>query len=209
MSSPSKRIFFENFTFHVSKNVYEPAEDTYLLAESLVVNQDDVVLDVGTGCGILGVLVAKKAKKVVALDLNPHAVRCAQMNAERNSVADKMDTRLGNLFEPVMDDEKFNMIIFNTPYLPSKKSEQKAWIDRAWAGGPSGREIIDQFISQAPQHLAEKGRIVMVQSTLSNVHETVRKLEEEGLVATIVAEKKVAFETIVVIKGESHPSNTR
>jgi release factor glutamine methyltransferase len=209
MSSPSKKIFFENFTFHVSKNVYEPAEDTYLLAESLVVNQDDVVLDVGTGCGILGVLVAKKAKKVVALDLNPHAVRCAQMNAERNSVADKMDTRLGNLFEPVMDDEKFNMIIFNTPYLPSKKSEQKAWIDRAWAGGPSGREIIDQFISQAPQHLAEKGRIVMVQSTLSNVHETVRKLEEEGLVATIVAEKKVAFETIVVIKGESHPSNTR
>lgn len=209
MSSPSKRIFFENFTFHVSKNVYEPAEDTYLLAESLVVNQDDVVLDVGTGCGILGVLVAKKAKRVVALDLNPHAVRCAQMNAERNSVADKMDTRLGNLFEPVMDDEKFNMIIFNTPYLPSKKSEQKAWIDRAWAGGPSGREIIDQFISQAPQYLAEKGRIVMVQSTLSNVHETVRKLEEEGLVATIVAEKKVAFETIVVIKGESHPSNTR
>jgi release factor glutamine methyltransferase len=157
----------------------------------------------------LGVLVAKKAKKVVALDLNPHAVRCAQMNAERNSVADKMDTRLGNLFEPVMDDEKFNMIIFNTPYLPSKKSERKAWIDRAWAGGPSGREIIDQFISQAPQYLAEKGRIVMVQSTLSNVHETVRKLEEEGLVATIVAEKKVAFETIVVIKGESHPSNTR
>ena len=209
MSSSSKRIFFENFTFHVSKNVYEPAEDTYLLAESLVVNQDDVVLDMGTGCGILGVLAAKKAKKVVAVDMNPHAVRCTQMNAERNSVADKMDTRLGNLFEPVMDDEKFNMIIFNTPYLPSKKSEQKAWIDRAWAGGPSGREIIDQFISQAPQYLAEKGRIVMVQSTLSNVHETVRKLEEEGLVATIVAEKKVAFETIVVIKGESHPGNTR
>ena len=209
MSSPSKRIFFENYTFHVSKNVYEPAEDTYLLAESLVVNQDDVVLDMGTGCGILGVLAAKKAKKVVAVDMNPHAVRCTQMNAERNSVADKMDTRLGNLFEPVMDDEKFNMIIFNTPYLPSKKSEQKAWIDRAWAGGPSGREIIDQFISQAPRHMSEKGRIFMVQSTLSNVHETVRKLEEEGLVATIVAEKKVAFETIVVIKGESHSSNIR
>lgn len=209
MSSPSKTVFFENFTFHVSKNVYEPAEDTYLLAESLVVNQDDVVLDVGTGCGILGVLAAKKAKKVVAVDINPHAIRCTQMNAERNGVADKMDTRLGNLFEPVMDDEKFNMIIFNSPYLPSKKSEQKAWIDRAWAGGSSGREIINQFISQAPQYMVEKGRILMVQSTLSNVRETVRKLEEEGLVATVVAEKKVAFETIVVIRGEYRHSNTR
>ena len=207
MNSPEKKILFGNYAFYVSKNVYEPAEDTFLLAENLSVNQNDAVLDMGTGCGILGVLAAKKAKKVVATDLNPRAVRCAQMNAELNNVVDKIDVRLGNMFEPISEDEKFNVIVFNAPYLPSEESEQKTWIDRAWAGGSSGREIIDQFISRAPQHLVEKGRIILVQSTLSNVHETIQKLEEEGLTAIIAAEKKVAFETIVVIHGESRPSS--
>jgi len=205
MSSPKKKIFFDNYAFFVLKNVYEPAEDSFLLAENLVVNQNDVVLDVGTGCGILGILAAKKAKKVVAIDVNPHAVSCAQMNAELNGVAGKMDIRLGNLFEPVEGNEKFNVIVFNGPYLPSERSEQKTWIERACAGGPSGRELVDQFISQAPRYLMEEGKIVLVQSTLSNVDETIQKLEGEGLRAVIVAKKKVAFETIVVIHAERQP----
>ncbi len=205
MSSPKKKIFFDNSVFYVLKNVYEPAEDSFLLAENLVVNQNDVVLDVGTGCGILGILAAKKAKKVVAIDVNPHAVSCAQMNAKLNGVVDKMDIRLGNLFEPVEGNEKFNVIVFNAPYLPSERSEQKTWIEQAWAGGPSGRELVDRFISQAPGYLMERGKIVLVQSTLSNVDETIRKLEEEGLRAVIVAKKKVAFETIVVIQAERQP----
>jgi len=205
MNSPRKKIFFNNHVFYVLKDVYEPAKDSFLLAENLVVNQNDVVLDVGIGCGILGILAAKKAKKVVAIDVNPHAVGCARMNAELNGVAGKMDIRLGNLFEPVEGNEKFNVIVFNAPYLPSERSEQKTWIERAWAGGPSGRELIDQFISQAPRYLMEKGKIVLVQSTLSNVDETIRKLEEEGLRAVIVAKKKVAFETIVVILAERQP----
>ena len=205
MSSPKKKIFFDNYAFFVLKNVYEPAEDSFLLAENLVVNQNDVVLDVGTGCGILGILAAKKAKKVVAIDVNPHAVSCAQMNAELNGVAGKMDIRLGNLFEPVEGNEKFNVIVFNAPYLPSERSEQKTWIERAWAGGLSGRELVDQFISQAPRYLMEEGKIVLVQSTLSNVDETIQKLEGEGLRAVIVAKKKVAFETIAVIQAERQP----
>lgn len=202
MNSPKKKIFFENHAFYILKNVYEPAEDTFLLAENLVVNENDVVLDVGTGCGIIGILAAKKAKKVVAIDVNPHAISCAQMNAKLNGVAGKSDIRLGNLFEPVKGNEKFSMIVFNAPYLPSERSEQKTWIERSWAGGPSGRKLVDQFISQAPRYLMEKGKIVLVQSTFSNVDETVQKLEEEGLRAVVVAKKKVAFETIVVIQAK-------
>jgi len=205
MNSPKKKIFFDNHAFYVLKNVYEPAEDTFLFAENLVVNQNDVVLDVGTGCGIIGILAAKKAKKVVAIDVNPHAVSCARMNAKLNGVAGKMDIRLGNLFEPVEGNEKFDVIVFNAPYLSSERSEQKTWIGRAWAGGPSGMELVDQFISEAPRYLMEKGKIVLVQSTLSNVDETIRKLGEEGLSAVIVAKKKVAFETIVVIQAEHQP----
>jgi len=202
MKSFEKKIFFDDSTFYILKDVYEPAEDTFLLAENLLVNENDVVLDMGTGCGILGVLAAKKARKVVAVDINPHAVSCAKMNAKFNGVMEKMDIRLGNLFDLVKKKERFSLILFNAPYLPTETGEQRTWIGRAWAGGSTGRQVIDEFISQTPSHLKKGGRILLVQSTLSNVDETLRRLEKEGLRAKVIVEKKVAFETIVVIQAE-------
>ncbi len=201
MKSSRKKTFFNNNAFYVSKDVYEPAEDTFLLAENLTVNKDDVVLDMGTGCGILGILAAKKAKKVIAVDSNPHAVRCAKINAKVNKVADKMDIRLGDLFQPIKQDERFTLILFNAPYLPSGPEEEKTWMGRAWAGGPRGRQLIDRFIAEALHYLSENGRILLVQSSLSDVEETLNKLRETELEARILAEKRFMFETIVLIEA--------
>ncbi len=196
-----KKTFFNEYTFHVSKDVYEPAEDTFLLAENLVVDKNDVVLDVGTGCGILGILAAKKARWVVAVDVNPHAVRCAKMNAKLNGVTEKMETLRSDLFKAIKKNEKFDLIIFNAPYLPSETVEKNNWIERAWAGGPTGRQLISEFIVQAPDYLKKRGRILLVQSTLSDVEETVQKLGERRFCVRVLAQEKVAFETIVVIEA--------
>lgn len=201
MNSSNKKVFFGDRVFLVFKDVYEPAEDTFLLAENLHVNEEDVVLDMGTGCGILGILAAEKARKVLAVDINPQAVRCSQRNAKLNGVAEKMDIRLGDLFTPVKDGEKFSLIVFNAPYLPSEPVERETWLGKAWAGGPKGRQIIDRFISQVTNYLTRDGRAVLVQSSLSGVQETLRKLEEEGLRSSVIAEKKAWFEKIVVIQA--------
>jgi len=205
MKSPEKgikKIFFNGCTFYVLQKVYEPAEDTFLLAENLVVNRDDVVLDVGTGCGILGILAAKKAKKVVATDINPYAVKCARINARQNGVLAKMDIRLGSLFEPIKDSEKFDVVVFNAPYLPTSRSEKKSLTDRAWSGGQRGRDVIDPFIFEAPKYLKKKNnRIFLVQSSLSDIDETIWRFRERGLKAKVIAEKKFPFETIVVIRA--------
>ncbi len=201
MKSSRKKIFFNDHAFYVSRDVYEPAEDTFLLAENLSIDENDVVLDLGTACGILEILAAKKAKMVVATDLNPHAVNCAKINAKLSRVEDKMDIRLGDLFQPIKQDERFSLILFNAPYLPSSRDEEKTWIERAWAGGPTGRQLIDRFISEAPRYLSENGRILLVQSSLSNINETLQKLTELGLKARIFAEKKVMFETIALIEA--------
>lgn len=155
----------------------------------------------GTGCGVLGILAAKKAKKVIAVDSNPHAVRCAKINAKVNKVADKMDIRLGDLLQPIKQDERFTLILFNSPYLPSSPDEEKTWIGRAWAGGPTGRQLIDHFIAEAPRYLGENGRILLVQSSLSNVEETLNKLGETGLDIRTLSEKRFMFETIVLIEA--------
>jgi len=201
--SREKTIFFSDCFFHVSENVYEPAEDTFLLAEYLVVNvkENDFVLDVGTGCGILAVLAAKKAKKVVATDINPFAIRCAKRNIRLNNVDDKVEIREGNLFQPILENEKFTLILFNAPYLPSETWEQNEWLNQAWAGGLNGRRIIDAFIEQAPKHLTGDGKILLVQSSLSNIDKTIQSFRQKGLEAKVVAEKKMFFESIVLIQA--------
>jgi len=141
-----RKLFFEDYVFFVDEKVYEPAEDTFLLAENMKVKESDVVLDMGTGCGILAVLAAVKAKKVVAVDINPYAIKCAKKNAEFNGVENKIEFRLGELFQPISSNETFDLIIFNPPYLPSAPHEERSWIEKAWAGGSSGRKVVDRFI---------------------------------------------------------------
>ena len=201
---PMKKVFFNDYVFYILENVYEPAEDTFLLADNLRVNENDFVLDMGTGCGILGILAAKKARWVIAVDINPYAVCCAKMNAKFNGVERKMNILQGDFFQPIKKDGKFDLILFNAPYLPSEKEEQKTWIEKAWAGGLCGRELIDGFLFEAPKRLRVDGRVFLLQSTLSEVDKTMRTFEGAGLQAKVIAEKKVAFETIVVIEARSH-----
>ena len=86
MPCPSKRVHFGEYVFDIYDDVYEPAEDSFLFAENLDVKEGERVLDVGTGCGMLAVIAAKRAGGVVAVDLNPFAIRCAKSNSTLNGV---------------------------------------------------------------------------------------------------------------------------
>jgi len=201
ISNRAKMVFFEDKVFYVSEMVYEPAEDTLLLAENSQVEPNDMVLEIGVGCGILSVLSAPKARRVVAVDINPYAVKCTKLNARMNSVSEKMDIIRGDLFRPLKESGLFDLILFNAPYLPTEEGEPKDWIDYAWAGGKGGRNLIDRFIDSVSKCLKPCGRVLLVQSTLSDVEETLRKLEKRNFKVKIVAERKVAFETITLIEA--------
>ena len=197
-----KKAYFKDYVFKVDEHVYEPAEDTFLIAEKMAVTEDDTVLEIGTGCGILAVLAAQKAKTVVAVDINPHALECAGRNAETNSIKEKIEFRYGDLFQPIKQNERFSLILFNSPYLPSEPDEEKSWIGKAWAGGPTGRTVIDRFIADAPKRLADGGRILLVQSSLSDVNRTLEMFKERNLHAVVVAQVKVPFESIVLVEAK-------
>jgi release factor glutamine methyltransferase len=172
------------------------------MAENLNVRFNEKVLDVGTGCGILAILASEKASNVIATDVNPHAVKCAQLNVQINGKAKKVEVRTGNLFDPVKTSESFDLIIFNPPYLPVKKTNSNHWIEDSWNGGAEGREVIDDFLDEAPAHLNDDGRIALLLSTLSDRGETKRKLEEAGLKMEVISEKKLNFETIFLIEAK-------
>ncbi|HJW65968.1 MAG TPA: HemK2/MTQ2 family protein methyltransferase [Candidatus Bathyarchaeia archaeon] len=205
MSSRSKRVFFGAFVFVVDENVYEPAEDTFLLAENLDVNDGDIILDMGTGCGILGILAAKRAKYVVAVDINPYAVRCAKENALLNNARSKISFIQADLFEAFSEKTKFDMILFNAPYLPVEENESTSWVSQAWSGGATGREVIDRFITESVAHLKERGRIILLQSSLADIEGTLLALKKQCMSGKVTAEcVQPFFEKIVLLEGKKH-----
>ena len=193
-------IEYKGIVIYKHPNVYEPAEDTFLLAENLDIKRTDEVLEIGTGTGLITVIAAQKSRKVVATDINEHAIKCALKNTITNRTYN-VELRKGNLFEPVKD-ERFDLILFNTPYLPTEDDEKlDNELNAAFDGGPEGRETIDQFLEEVKDHLNEGGRVQLIQSSLSDNEKTIKKLEQYGFDAEITASEKCFFEEIVVITG--------
>src|SRR5512144_3328712 len=72
------------------------------------------VLDMGTGSGVNAILAATKGADVVAVDINPHAVKAARANAARNKVEDRIAIRRSDLFEAV--EGRFDLVVFDPPF---------------------------------------------------------------------------------------------
>jgi release factor glutamine methyltransferase len=201
MNSPNKKTFFEDFAFEICDEVYEPAEDSFLFAENLRVKKGARVLDMGTGSGILGIIAAKQASEVLAVDINPFAVSCAKQNAKHNKVRNMAFLR-GDLFTPLAQEAKFDLILFNSPYLPSEKGEEETWLGRAWAGGATGRQVIDQFILETAHHLEKNGEIMLMQSNLANIEETKEKFNSHEMKTEVAATLDLPFfETLTLIRA--------
>lgn len=189
------------------KEVYEPDEDTFLLAEVIKKEKlkNKVVLEIGTGTGILALLCAKKAKKVVAVDINESAVKCAKLNAKVNDI-NNIEARRSDVFSGLKKGEKFDLIALNPPYLPVSEKEEikepKDALSLAWNGGKSGRKVINKFLECCEEHLKAKGKILLLGSSLSDYAKTTKRLEEKGFKAEIRARKRFFFEELAVIEAE-------
>lgn len=177
--------------------VYPPAEDTFLLIDNLVADASDCVLEIGAGTGLVSIFASLKSKHVTCTDINPHAIKCTQDNVKLNKRSN-VDVLMSDLFENI--DGKYDLIIFNTPYLPVFEEEH---VDdnysKAWDGGENGREVIDRFLNEAPSYLKDDGIIQLVQSSLSDNDKTLDILDKMGLKAEITAIEHIFFEDITLI----------
>lgn len=185
-------------TFILLPGVFLPygVATSKFMAKNLMVKEGDQVLDVGTGSGIQAIFAAGLARKVVATDINPKSILCAKINAKLNGVENKVEARLGDLFSPIKSDEKFDLIIFNFPYLPL---DPKGVLERAWCGG-RGRSVVSRFLKEVKRFLKEEGRVQMVYSSVAgDVEKFLEALKSAGFNAKILAWRYLPFEKLALI----------
>jgi release factor glutamine methyltransferase len=115
------------------------------------------VLDMGTGSGVCAVFAARRARRVVAVDINAAAVRCARLNAALNGLEDRIEARHGDLFEPVAG-ERFDLILFNPPFLQGEPRNDR---DRAWRA----LGVAERFADGLERHLEPSGCALLLLST--------------------------------------------
>jgi release factor glutamine methyltransferase len=197
----SVRIYRDK-EFEVLDDVYDPAEDSFLLVEAALkeARPQDKALEIGTGSGIVS-LFLKDMVDVVATDINPHACRNARLNGVPVVRTDLYTGICG----------RFDLIIFNPPYLPTAPEEKlDAWLNRAFDGGPTGRREIERFVKGVDRILAPGGRILTVISSLTGIDETEKLFGEQGLRMETVSTENVPFEKLVVLKffRPSKPTKT-
>ena len=189
-----------DFIINTDENVYVPAEDSYLLADNLAIEKGQSVLEIGTGSGIVAMYASRLTDNITVTDINFDACRLAEKNFEENGI-EGIEILFGNMFEPVKN-RKFDVILFNTPYLPTEEDEVlDNTINYAFDGGLNGRKVIDIFLNEVGNHLNDGGIVQLIQSSLSGNEETLEMLDRLGFIAEIAASEHFFFEDITLINA--------
>lgn len=191
MHDKVKRILiYKNNVFILEDNVFEPKYDSFFLEENIILKNGECALDITTGVGFHAIMMADKANKVIGVDINPNAVKCAITNTIINRVEDKVEIRLGNLFEAVKSEEKFDLIVVSPPQMPTPPSKRRNdWYGISNFGGRDGRKILDKIIENAKNFLEEGGRLQILHPHYSNIPKSIKMLESLGFEVEITAEK--------------------
>ncbi len=175
--------------------VYSPEEDTFLLltAAKAEARASDLALEIGSGSGLISWELAHKVRGILATDINPHAVRATKSKG--------IETIRADLFSGIKG--KFDLILFNPPYLPTNSIERTSqWINYALDGGVSGRDTIGRFLRDLREHLRPGGRALLLISSLTGLNEVNEIALAEGFDITELARIRCFFEQLYVLRLE-------
>ncbi|MEU7530718.1 methyltransferase [Saccharothrix sp. NPDC042600] len=169
---------------------------------------DGSLLEIGSGCGLIAVSAALAGcRGVVATDLNPVAVENTALNARRFGVADAVSCRLGDLFAPLAEEERFDVVywhsnnVWTPPALTPEHVHELAYVD-------PGYDAHKRFFRDARAHLAPGGRVLLgVSSRAERTHLDLFAAHEHqrlvSLASTTVTEPEgpVVYELLELLGG--------
>ncbi|WP_182405793.1 class I SAM-dependent methyltransferase [Psychrobacter sp. GP33] len=152
--------------------VFAPTRHEYvqLLLDAPLPDKHDVAFDIGTGTGLLAIILAQRGiKQIIATDLNPRALACASDNFARLALS-TVQLQQADLFPT--DAPLAHLIVCNPPWLPAKPTSPLEY-----AVYDANSAMLRGFLQGAKQRLAEQGEVWLILSDLAE-HLQLRSREE-------------------------------
>lgn len=203
------------------EDVYEPAEDSFLLLDALEKDMDQILasqplicVELGSGSGIIISALSKLVQArshCIAVDISPVACQVTERTAIANNVS--VDVLNMSLLAAIKD-HSIDLLVFNPPYVPSRvdkdceerQLEQENVVSssdnliRTWAGGVNGREVIDQVVEEIDRVLAPNGTFYLLLLKENKPYEIIKDLKVRKFKAEIFMERKIIGEHLVILK---------
>ncbi len=197
---------FWSLTFKVSPAVLIPRADTEALVQAVI---DDVrgkgaksvsIIEIGTGSGAVSIAIARELQHldltIKAVDVSRKALEVAKENAAANGVGDIIDLVESDSFANIHDDERYDMIVSNPPYISREFFDtlDKTVKDHepaiALYGGIDGLDFYKDIFVTGSKYLNQNGKI-FVEIDYRKEPE-IQALVAEGELSIIGAHKDIA-----------------
>jgi release factor glutamine methyltransferase len=161
--------------------------------DARLVREEFEVLDMGTGSGVCALFAARHAHRVVAVDINPAAARCAQINALMNQLQHRVEVRHGDLFAPVAG-ERFDLVLFNPPFVRAAPRDDR---ERAWRSV----DAAERFAADLGAHLKPEGCALVLLSSYGDAGAFVSELARQGFTLTPHAVRRFVGERVAIFRA--------
>lgn len=181
---------------------YAFSQDSVFLANTAKLAKNDVVLDLGCGCGILATLalVKRGVKRAVGIEIQPRVVKMAQESILKNGLQDKFDVICGDVkdIRTLVKAESFDKVLCNPPYFANGDLLTNKNLSRIESSA-----TLDDFVSAAAYALRFGGDlwIVIKADRLASLISSLKARNLEPKEATVVYPKPTSDADVVIVKA--------
>jgi release factor glutamine methyltransferase len=197
--------------------VYEPAEDSFLLLDSLEQEKEyinahytsPIVVEIGTGSGIVTTFMHNSIVPqgiFLTTDLNPHACRSSIATSKKNGGAlflDSLQADLTSCIRPKLID----ILVFNPPYVPAEgvpevpaDEDAYEWLDLALLGGSDGMIVTDRLLGGLDKILSPNGTAYILFCARNKPKKVSEKMAEKGWDSELIINRKAGWEDLSVYR---------
>tara|TARA_A100001011_G_scaffold400671_1_gene517437 strand:- start:4778 stop:5488 length:711 start_codon:yes stop_codon:yes gene_type:complete len=172
----------KKFKLFIPETVFQPTATTNFLLDQTykIIKKTMKILDLGCGCGVIGILLSKKfnfKNKIYASDASINAIKIAKKNFKKYKLSHSV--KHGSLYSP-WKGEKFDLIINDVSGVSSILAKKSNWFKNVPCNtGLDGSNLTIKILDQSSKFLNKKGKIILPIISLSNVNKLLKFSNEK------------------------------
>lgn len=203
----TQNMVFPGLKLFENPEVYSPQEDTWFLTDILEsqlrqkllnISHRFSVCEVGVGGGFISIVLAKKFPQIrfIGVDISSQSTILCYKNMSNWLQPDQFEVVCMNLLRGFNPSSFYpNIVFFNPPYVRTSEEEiKKGFLEKAWAGGPSGLVIIQEFLEDLSRFSFDRAYFL---SSIFNKNDLLEKNFHFVFEFRVIAEKKIEDEKLL------------